>query len=183
MKNTIFLITLFFVSNLAFGQNNGPTEITPQILQKLNADIDKQIPSYRQRLSKQELTADQIEFSIDTFRIEQLVSKRLDIDYSTAGMNITVDEMANSYDKLMNKYYNKLLKALNPGDKKILIAAQKVWLAYRDAEAKLIGTMAKEEYSGGGTIQSNIATGSYSGLIVRRTTEIFNYYDGMIKGK
>ncbi len=107
----------------------------------------------------------------------------MDIDYSTVGMNITVDEMTSSYDKLMNKYYNKLLKILKPDDKKILVTAQKAWLAYRDAEAKLIGKMTKEEYSGGGTIQSNIATGSYSDLVVKRAIEIFNYYDGIIKDK
>ena len=183
MRQIILVLILFFVGNFAFGQNDGPKEITPQVLQKLKADIEKQIPSFKQKLSKQELTADQIEFSVDTFRIEQLVSKRLDIDYTTAGMNTAVDEMTSSYDRLMNKYYNKLLKALNPDDKKVLITAQKAWLAYRDAEAKLIGTMTKEEYSGGGTIQSTIATDSYSGLVVKRAIEIFNYYDDLIKDK
>jgi uncharacterized protein YecT (DUF1311 family) len=183
MKQIILLATLFFVANFAFGQNDGPKEITPQVLQKLKVDVEKQVPSFRQKLSKQELTADQIEFSLDTFRIERLVSKRMEIDYSTVGMNITVDEMASSYDRLMNKYYNKLLKALKPDDKKVLVTAQKAWLAYRDAETNLIGTMTKEEYSGGGTIQSNIATDSYSDLVVKRTIEIFNYYDGIIKDK
>ena len=103
----------------------------------------------------------------------------MDIDYSTIGMNITVDEMTSSYDKLMNKYYNKLLKTLKPGDKKVLINAQKAWLTFRDAETKLIGTMTKEVYSGGGTIQSNIATGAYSDLVVQRTIEIFQYYNNI----
>jgi hypothetical protein len=100
MKQISLLATLFFVTYFVFGQNDGPKEITPQVLQKLKADVEKQIPSFRQKLSKQELTADQIEFSLDTFRIEQLVSKRMDIDYSTVGMNITVDEMTSSYDRL-----------------------------------------------------------------------------------
>ena len=84
---------------------------------------------------------------------------------------------------MLNKYYNKLLKILKPEDKKILVTAQRAWLAYRDPEAKLIGTMTKEEYSGGGTIQSNIATGAYSDLVAKRTIEIFNYYDAIIKDK
>ena len=176
-------MTFFLFSHYSFGQNDGPKEITPQLLQKLKAEIEKQIPAYKEILSKQDLTAYQIEFSLDTFRIEQLVSKRMDIDFSTMGMNITVDEMTTSYDKLMNKYYNKLLIALKPDDKKILIAAQKAWLAYRDAEAKLIWTMTKDEYSGGGTIQSNIATGSYSEIVVNRAIKIFNYFDGIINEK
>jgi uncharacterized protein YecT (DUF1311 family) len=91
-------------------------------------------------------------------------------------MNTTIKNMAASYDKLMNKYYNKLLKLLKPDDKNVLVAAQKAWLKYRDAEFKLIGTMTKEEYSGGGTIQTNIANGRYADITVRRTIEIFNYY-------
>jgi uncharacterized protein YecT (DUF1311 family) len=105
----------------------------------------------------------------------------MDIDYSTLGMNITIEEMTASYDRLMNKYYNKLLKALKSDDQKTLINAQRAWLAYRDAEAILIGTMIQEEYSGGGTIRSNIAVSSYAELVVKRTIEIFNYYDGIIK--
>jgi uncharacterized protein YecT (DUF1311 family) len=183
MKQIFFLSLLFLLGQFSFAQNDGPKEITPQVLQKIKTDVEKLVPAFKKNLSKQDLNADQVEFSVDTFRIEQIVSKRMDIDYSTVGMNITVDEMTTSYDKLMNKYYNKLLKILKPEDKKTLVTAQKTWLAYRDAEAKLIGTMTKEEYSGGGTIQSNIATGSYSDLVVKRAIEIFNYYDGVIKEK
>ncbi len=181
MKKLLLLLTIFSIGHLSFGQNNGPNKITPQILQKLKADIEKQVPIFRQKLSTQDFTADRIEFSVDTFRIEQLVSKRMQIDYSTVGMNTTVEEMAISYDKLLNKYYNKLLKLLNTEDKKTLINAQRSWLTYRDAETKLIGTMTKEEYSGGGTIQSTNAVGAHADLIVKRTIEIFKYYDGILK--
>ena len=181
MKRLILLTILALAGHVSFGQNDGPKEITPQILQQLKSDIEKQIPAFKQKLSKQDLTAELIEFSLDTFRIEQLVSKRMDIDYSTLGMNITIEEMTASYDRLLNKYYNKLLKALKSDDQKTLINAQRAWLAYRDAEAILIGTMIQEEYSGGGTIRSNIAVSSYAELVVKRTIEIFNYYDGIIK--
>lgn len=183
MKLSLFISLFLIVAQFALGQSDGLREITPQVLQGIKANIEKLIPAFKKSLSNQELTVDQIEFSLDTFRIEQIVSKRMDIDYSTVGMNITVDEMTSSYDKLMNKYYNKLLKILKTDDKKILVAAQKAWLTYRDAEAKLIGTMTKDEYSGGGSIQSIIATGSYSDIVVKRAIEIFNYYDGVIKDK
>lgn len=183
MKHIVILTTLFVAMNFAYGQNDGPREITPQDLQKINADIEKKVPAFKQNLSKRELTTDQIEFSVDTFRIQQLVSKQMDIDYSTVGMRNAVNEKTASYDKLMNKYYNKLLKALKPEDKQTLIAAQRAWIAYRNAESKLIGIMTKDEYSGGGTIQSMIATGSYSGLVIKRALEIFNYYDEIVKEK
>ena len=180
----ILMLSLFLlIVRCSFAQNDGPKEITPQGLQKIKLDVEKLVPAFKKNLSKQYLSVDQIEFSVDTFRIEQIVSKRMDIDYSTVGMNTTMEEMTSSYDLLLNKYYNKLLKLLNTEDKKTLVTAQKAWLVFRDAEAKLISTMTKEEYSGGGSIQSTIATGSYADLLIKRTIDIFNYYDGVLKIK
>lgn len=181
MKQIAILILLLFIGQFSKAQSEGPKEITPQVLQKIKADVEKQVLVFKQKLASQNLTKDEIEFSVDTFRIEQIASKRIDLDYSTAGMNTTVSEMTDAYDQLMNKYYNKLLKLLKPEDAKILITAQRAWIIYRDSETKLIGAMTKEEYSGGGTIQSMIAVGSYSDMVIQRTIKIFNYYDNIIK--
>ena len=172
MKYFFLSMILCVIGNIALGQNR-LQEISPEISKKIEAEVEVQIPKLKLRLSKQELNADEIEFKIDTFRIETIASKRMEIDFSTTGMNITVDESTTSYDKLMNKYYGKLMKLLKPEDKKILITAQKAWLLFRDAELKLIGTMTDDQYSGGGTIQSNIRMGQYSSLVVERTKDIF----------
>jgi len=182
MKSISILFVLFFVSQFIWAQE-WPKEITPQVLQKIKSEVEKQVPAFRQKLAAKGFNADQVEFSIDTFRIERIAEGRIDIDYSTAGMNTAVAESAEAYDKLLNKYYNKLLKLLKPEDKKELVAAQKAWMVYRDAEAKLIWTMTKEEYSGGGSMQTNIANGAYAALVERRTVELFNYYDEVIKEK
>lgn len=182
MKSILVIAFLFFLI-LSYGQNHTPIEITPQILKKINLEVENEITKLKEKISKQDLSIDEIEFTIDTSRIGRITTKRIDIDYSTIGMNISIIEMTNSYDKLLNKYYNKLLKTLNPEDKKILITAQKSWLVYRDNEKKLIFTMTNDEYSGGGTIQSNIAISSYGNLVVDRTIDIFNYYKNIIKDK
>jgi uncharacterized protein YecT (DUF1311 family) len=181
MKKTFSLIAFLFVCYTSYAQNDGPQEVTPQILQKIKANIERQIPAFKQKMSNNGYNPDEIEFAIDTFRIEQLASKRMDIDYSTYSMNEATIELTASYDKLLNKYYNKLLKALKPEDQKILITAQRAWLVYREAEIKLINTMIKDEYSGGGSIQSTLQVGSYSSLIVERTKDIFNYYNSIVK--
>jgi uncharacterized protein YecT (DUF1311 family) len=181
MRQFAFLTVFLFWGYLSFAQTDGPKEITPQILQKIKADVERQVPTFKQELTKEDLNNDEIEFALDTFRIEQIAAKRIDIDNSTSGMNFTVDELTASYDKLMNKYYNKLLQLLKPEDKKVLITAQRAWLSFRDAEASLIVTMVKREYSGGGTMQSNIATGHYSDLVTDRALNIFNYYDIVMK--
>ncbi len=183
MKHFILFLILSFSFNFISAQDDGSKELTPQMLQKLRADIEKQIPDLKQSLADQDFNIEQIEFAIDTFRIERLAAKRMDIDYSTAGMNLAIKELTDSYDRLLNKYYNKLIKLLNPEDKKVLLNAQKAWLVFRDSELKLINTMAKEEYSGGGTIQSNIASDRYSQLVIQRTKDIFDYYDNTLKGE
>jgi uncharacterized protein YecT (DUF1311 family) len=181
MKNIFSLIAFLFVCYTSYAQNDGPQEVTAQVLQNLKASIERKIPAFRQKLLREEMSPDQIEFSIDTFRIEQLASKRIDINYSTYSMIEATTELTASYDKLLNKYYNKLLKALKPEDQKVLIGAQRAWLVYREAEIKLVDTMIKDEYSGGGTIQSLRAVGSYSSFVVNRAKEIFNYYDSLVK--
>ena len=182
-------LTLVFVMTLccvffARGQSTYTTSlITQDVLNGINQQVEKEIPTFKKSISTLEFSNDQIEFAIDTFRIEHIVSKRMDIDNTTIGMNVTIDQQTTSYDKLMNKYYGKLLKALKPEDKKVLIAAEQSWMAYRDAENNLINTMTKDEYSGGGTIQSNIRMGAYSDLVIQRTIAIFNYFNNIIKDK
>lgn len=182
MKFFISFLISFLCMEL-YAQEQPPRQVTPEILAQIKKEVEKDAADYKKTLSPSDYTASQIEFAIDTFTIEHIVSKRMEYDYSTAGMNMAMDEMTQGYDKLLNKYYNKLLKLLKPADQKVLIAAQKAWIAYRNAEGKLIGTMAKDEYSGGGSIQSNIANGRYADVVVSRAIEIFLYYDDAASNK
>src|ERR1044071_894081 len=114
MKHTIvFAVILFSITALS-AQNNEPPEVTPQSLQKIKADVEKQAAKFRETLSRQDMTSNEIEFSVDTFKIEQTASKRMSIDPSTLGINNAIGEMTGSYDKIMNKYYNRLLQMLKP---------------------------------------------------------------------
>lgn len=180
MRHLFFIVILCFLGKVAQGQNY-PKRISPEILNEIKAEVEAQIPSLKIKLLKQDLNDDEIEFKIDTFRIETIASKRMKIDDSTAGMNMAVDELTTSYDKLLNKYYGKLLKSLNTEDQKTLITAQKAWLAFRDAERKLIEMITDDQYSGGGTIQSNIRMSQYSSIVIERTNKIFRYYNEIVK--
>lgn len=182
VQRSVLLILLLMFQQLAIGQTDGTSAITPQVLQVIKKDVEKLVPPFKNKLLQQNFTEAQIEFSIDTFYIQQVLLKRMNIDYTTIGMNISINEMSSAYDQLLNKYYIKLLKLLKPQDKTTLVTAQKAWLQFRDTESKLIRTLSKDEYSGGGTIQSNIVTSSYADLVVKRCIDIFNYYDNIIKG-
>jgi len=178
IRSTILMITLS-LSLLSFSQQNEIKDVTPAILKGIKTDVEMKAILFKATLLKAEMTPEQIEFSVDTFKIEQIAAKRIEIDYSTLGMNKAVNELTALYDSLLNKYYLKLSKSLKAEDRKVLVSAQRAWMNYRDAEVKLISTMTKEEYSGGGSIQSNIATLNYNYLVKHRTIEIFSYYDGI----
>ncbi len=151
-KKVVFFALFAFIAKLSAGQVDELKELNPQI-----------------------------QFSKDTSFIGQVLMQRMKKDYTTVGMNKAIEEMTSLYDQLLNKYYKKLLKLLKPQDKTALVTAQKAWLQFRDAESKLIRTFSKDEYSGGGTIQSNVVTSSYANLVVKRCIDIFNYYDNIIK--
>lgn len=182
MSRTLIIALFTLISSVSFGQSEIPKEITPPVLQQIKTAVNELIPAYKKTLALKELSSAAIEFSIDTFYIGQVLSKRIDLDYTTVGMNISINEMSSNYDRLLNKYYTKLLKILQPQDKTALVTAQKAWLQFRDTESKLIRTLSKDAYTGGGTIQSNIVAGAYADLVVKRCIDIFNYYDNIEKG-
>lgn len=115
------------------------------------------------------------EFMVDTFRIESIGRAKMEVDYSTQGMNQAIYESAAEYDKLMNKFYGRLIQKLSAEDKKTLQSSQRNWLSFRDKEKEVIELMGKEDYTGGGTIQSNFTAAFYLELIQHRAIEIWNH--------
>ncbi|MBW4889707.1 DUF1311 domain-containing protein [Mucilaginibacter sp. HMF5004] len=184
MKYYLLPVILLF-STLTFAQkHDGPTPITPAIEKKINAEIEKEIPVFLVKLEKetQERTDkfdESVKFCTDTFKIERFLNKAMDYDYSTTGMNKIVYDAAAKYDVLMNKYYKLLSAKLKPKDKAVLLTAQRSWLAYRDNELKLYGMLTQDEYSGGGTIQSNFRSSHYMELIKERALKLWKYYAGL----
>ncbi|MGO4822125.1 MULTISPECIES: lysozyme inhibitor LprI family protein [unclassified Flavobacterium] len=166
MKNRLLLL-LLLSGTLA----NAQSEITKAKLAEIKAQVEKETIKLKDSLIKANKGADiplDIAFKTDLYRAEKLADKKVSIDYSTSGMTTAIVELNNDYDKLLNKYYTILLKKLNPKDQDKLKIAQRNWIKFRDSEIQLIGTVSKSEYSGGGTIQSNIMAGRISDLTKNR---------------
>ncbi len=172
----VALIT--FIGLLLFFESVGqtPTEVTSELQKKIKLDIEKEIPKLKQQREKGKVDPVEIEFTLDTFRVEKFMEKYIELDFSDFGMRDAAYKAANLYDSLLNKYYKKLLSILKGDDKKILVQAQKAWLAFRDNETKLVETISKDEYSGGGTLQQLTESSEYLELIKQRTITIFEHY-------
>jgi len=167
---TTFCGLLVFMSS--FGQI--PTEVTTELQKKIVQDIEKEISVLKQQLEKEKVNPVEIEFTLDTFSVERFMDKWVEIDYSDLGMRDAGYEGAKLYDSLLNKYYKKLMAVLKGDDKKMLIQAQKAWLVFRDNEIKLIETISKDDYAGGGTMQQLTEASQYVALIKSRAVAIFN---------
>ena len=170
MKYLIALL-LFFSAQIVFSQD-GPGELTPALEKKFKAEIEKEVVKLRDELKKSSETDLGIEFTIDQFRLDELLKKFTETEYSTAGICNAEYKISKQYDSLLNKYYKKLLAVLKDEDKQALIKTQKAWMAFRDAEHDLDITLSKEEYAGGGTMQSMIVASAYREFVKKRTEEI-----------
>jgi len=182
MKPICLSVLFLFFSLICVAQAEGPTEVTPARLKTIKEEVLAESKSYRAELdSAKAFSPEFVEFMTDTFVVNRIANRMTDLDYSTYGINNAIDESVKGYDKLLNKYYNKLLERLKGDDKQVLIDAQRKWLAFRDAELHLLGVVIKDEYSGGGTMQSNILGATYADRIVNRVVELFYLYEGMLK--
>jgi uncharacterized protein YecT (DUF1311 family) len=159
-----------------FSQSKDPIEVTPEIQRKIRGEIEKEIPRFKQKLEVAKENPVRIEFAIDTFRLERFMDKWIDLDYGDFGMRDACYAGAKLYDSLLNNYYKKLLEVLKGDDKQVLIQAQRSWLAFRDSEFRLVETISKDEYSGGGTMQQLTEASEYLDLVRNRVVTIFDHY-------
>ncbi len=176
MKQIIILTLYLFLNVCSFCQKES-SEITPDVLKKIKAEVDKEAIKFRQSLIKKDITDEAVEYSVDTFKLQHIANRRNDIDYTILGTKITVSEMTNGYDVLMNKYYRKLMRILDSADKKFLIDAQKNWLKFTKSEMEFVLVILQDKYSGGGAFTSGMSLDDYSDLVIKRTDQLFNYYN------
>lgn len=181
MKKIIFYLA--FVLNCVIGFGQAPREITRQDSIRIEKEANDCALVLRKRLdikysddSQKDLM---IDFAVDTCRIQRIASKKMEIDYSTIGMSMAVDELNSQYDKLLNKYYQKLISRLKGQDKEVLKQTQRNWMRFRDSEIRLINQLSEDKYSGGGTIQMNIRSGSLLDLTKKRLIDLYQYLLGI----
>ena len=171
-------IILSLASLICIGQT--PRPLTEKDLLTVEIQVESEAVALKDILIKDEhgseyLTDLHIEFSIDTFKIEERQRLCLEIDYSTNGMVGSALEASREYDQLLNKYYRRLLSKLSEDDKKILIQSQKNWIQFRDSELEFNEVLTEDKSSGGGTIQRVIAASRILDLTQRRVIELYRY--------
>lgn len=175
---------LLLIISVSMFAHSGVSQLSDTALDSLKiiwrADLKKQVEN--KGIGQYDLTfsntfADSLfaQFQIDTFMVEGVYGFQLAADVSTYSSNRATKDCEASYDQLLNKYYNVLLKKLNKEDRKQLISAQRAWLKFRDAEREVNSLLVKSEYSGGGTIQQLIHSSQNLYITKMRVFELVGY--------
>jgi uncharacterized protein YecT (DUF1311 family) len=172
--HTLVLANVFFTvfSVAIFAQDNTLEGLGA----KIRIRIDSEIPSFKKKMLALDYSVAEIEFAIDTFRVERIMEETLKYDQTDFGMSEVGYYTARLYDSLLNKYYKILLAVLEEKDRKTLVSAQKSWLKFRDDEISLIELIGAEKYAGGGTLQALVLSSEYLRIVKSRTIEIFEHY-------
>lgn len=78
--------------------------------------------------------------------IDREMEAAMDKDPSTAGMVTAISKANKQWDREMNALYQDLKKTMEPEEWQTLVAAQKAWIVYRDAQTKsLVETYGRME--------------------------------------
>jgi uncharacterized protein YecT (DUF1311 family) len=154
---------------------------TPEIKNQAQLALKEYKTSVLAQPEFQDASKDMIEFCCDTFQIETEESLRVEKDPSTLSMTEAADNSQSQYDKLLNKYYQKLLKSLkNENDKNTLKTSQQNWVKFRDSEFKLKSMLCADPYGGGGTIQQIIYSDYTKRFVKSRVIQLFEMLNGVV---
>jgi uncharacterized protein YecT (DUF1311 family) len=180
-KLTILSVMMFGWSFCSIAQR----DITDADLKKINQKIDFEAAKVHKKLLDKAYDSDfqklaTIEFQTDTLRIEMMLVAKMDIDYSTPGITQAAYDAELDYDKLLNKYYQLLMKRLADPDKETLKQSQRAWVQFRDVERKLNGALSKDQYSGGGTMQQITEANEYLWITKKRVIELFGHVSRIV---
>ena len=167
------LLTIFFLSiTISISAQGEYTE--------LEQEVDKKAKTLREVLEAQDYYSDfekinTVSFKVDTFIVEEILSGKLDIDFTTIGMIEAMYDAEKKYDKLLNKYYKILMDMLEEEDKETLRTSQRNWITFRDSEKNVAAMLTQEHYTGGGTMHN--ITLAYENMMItkRRVIELYNH--------
>jgi len=176
MKGISFLF-IFFVS-ISWGQLE-ESELAALKL-SWNAELEQQIIELGIGSTHQDGWSDLSDsiynaYEKDTFLINGILTRQLDIDGTTFGMVRALNDYEAEYDRLLNKYYLFLLSRMDQSDRETFKESQRNWLKFRDSERKFSGLLTEEKYSGGGTIQQIFYADWYADFTRRRVEELIDY--------
>jgi len=112
--------------------------------------------------------------TLETFKKEHAqlqnhIEKMVEKNSTTYGMHEALRTEYEELDKLLNKYYNQLMKTLNDEQKIYLRNSQREWLKFRDKEYEFYSSY---YHAMGGTMWGLVSSENRNIIMLRRIEEI-----------
>ena len=149
---------------------------------RLQADANKVAEDRRKELMKDSDYSGtsgkfRIDYEVEMLRIETLMNLKIDEGHQTTTVTvIAITDATKDYDKMLNKYYQILLKKLQPKDQEILKQAQRNWITYKEAELKLNLLITDDKYTGG-SLERIYSNSRVMNITKHRLEEIYGYLE------
>lgn len=137
--------------------------------------IDVRAEILRTELSSSYALPIEVEYGVDTFRIESFLRASLELDYSTMGMSLALYNAREAYGLLIEKYVGLLHEELNEEDQSRLRSLQVTWEGFAKSENEFNQYIAIPEYSGGGTIQNLFVADRSLEICRNRVADLVGY--------
>lgn len=169
----LFLATLLTLASSAQLIPADSLKIYTQVSQE--ALLLKEQLNTKYRSYQGQYYAQLISFTVDTFKIERTAELIRQTEQSNAGMSIAEHSRAVGYETLANRLYYTLKENLAPEDKEVLVANYWKWKAMAESQRALHDVLAKDHYTGGGTIQNAIVASRNSEIKKHRALELWEY--------
>lgn len=172
MKTLLTLIILFSACFTGFSQ------LSDAQLKRLEYQVDSAASILHEKLITKSESLLSTQFTVDTFKVETLLAKKMRVDTSQAEHITAINEAEIQYTFLMDKYYSLLMNIYDEEGKKSIALAQKKWLKYRDDEIKMTERLYDEEKKGN-LISKEIAKATENlELTKERVVELYKHISG-----
>lgn len=171
---SIFLALLIPI--ISFSQvNKKPIAVDEKIEMKINSEVEHEANLLKKKLLEIKSSSQlEVEFQLDTFKVEAYLKRYFEYDYSDMGMKDGFYRATDKYDFLLNKYYKLLYSKLDKEDKRLLVQAQKSWINFRDDDGRFKYLFSyKPNYGGGGTLDTLVVADEYFNIVKERVLQLF----------
>jgi hypothetical protein len=123
-------------------------QLTEAQLDRLKFQVDSAGSMLHELLLREGKTKLNATFTVDTFKVESMMSLKMRMDTSKVEQLAAVNEGEIEYSFLLDKYYKVLLGRHDEKGQKSLALAQKKWVKYRDDEIAMTEKFYEEQVGG-----------------------------------
>ncbi len=163
-------IFTFFLMQVAYAQDTTMSE-------SLKYEATMKTEKFKQRLLMDGLlTQSEMQFAEDTFYLNTIYNLKNTANPCQECLYEHVCSLTYDLEGLTKKYEGELMKKLSPNDQIAFKSSLINWTSFKEKEKKLLETINKPEYTGGGGVEKYNSALAYMQLLQFRLNQIAGYY-------